>query len=320
MGDFLWDIIPWGYQVLLDVEGMRNDFLNAVFPIITDIGSEIGYLVILTVIYWCINKQAGLGLAYAYLFTATLNTWIKDIWHMPRPDDPALESVLEQAGITRRLTPLRHETSPSFLSGHTQGAVVSWSYMAYRFKKAWFWVVATIIVILIGFSRMYLGVHFPQDVIGGLVVGVIYLLLWLPAEPYVRARLSELTPRRRYGLAVFVPLAVLIVHPVKDTASAMGAAIGLGLGFVLEGQTLRFTVEGEWWRRVLRGILGLVVVLIAYLGLSALFGPFDESMGAAMAIVWRAIRYALVGFAGGWVAPWLFTASKLAKREQSRAA
>lgn len=317
MGDFLWSIIPWGYQVLLSVEGMRNGFMDAVFPIITDIGSEMGYLVILSLVYWCISKPVGQGLAYAYLFSTTLNTWIKDIWRIPRPDDPALEGTLERAGITRRLNPLRHETSPSFLSNHTQGAVVSWGYMAYGFKKAWFWVVAVIMVALLGFSRMYLGVHFPQDVIGGLVVGVVYLLLWLLAEPYVRTRLFELNLGWRYVLAVLAPLTVLMVHPVEGAATPMGAAIGLGVGFVLEGQTLCFAVEGKWWRRVLRGALGLVVVFAVYFGLSALFGLFDESMGAVMEIVWRIVRYALVGFVGGWVAPWLFTLSRLAEREQS---
>ncbi len=319
MGDFLWSIIPWGYQVLLSVEGMRNGFMDAVFPIITDIGSEVGYLVILSLVYWCVSKPVGQGLAYAYLFSTTLNTWIKDIWRIPRPDDPALEGKLERAGITRRLNPLRHETSPSFLSNHTQGAVVSWGYMAYGFKKAWFWVVAVIMVALLGFSRMYLGVHFPQDVIGGLVVGVVYLLLWLPAEPYVRTRLLELNLGWRYVLAVLAPLTVLMVHPVEGAVTPMGAAIGLGVGFVLEGQTLCFAVEGKWWRRVLRGALGLVVVFAVYFGLSALFGLFDESMGAVMEIVWRIVRYALVGFVGGWVVPWLFTLSRLAERERSTA-
>jgi hypothetical protein len=189
--------------------------------------------------------------------------------------------------------------------------------MAYGFKKAWFWVVAVIMMALLGFSRMYLGVHFPQDVIGGLVVGIVYLLLWLLAEPYVRTRLSELNLGWRYVLAVLAPLTVLMVHPVEGAATPMGAAIGLGVGFVLEGQTLCFAVEGKWWRRVLRGALGLVVVFAVYFGLSALFGLFDESMGAVMEIVWRIVRYALVGFVGGWVAPWLFTLSRLAEREQS---
>jgi membrane-associated phospholipid phosphatase len=317
MSDFLWRIISWGYQVLLNIEGMHNGFMDAAFPIITDIGDEMGYLVILSLVYWCINKAVGQGMAFAYLFSTTLNTWIKDFFRIPRPDDPVLEATLQRAGITHRLNPLRHETSPSFLSNHTQGALVSWGYMAYGFKKAWFWVVAVIMVILLGFSRLYLGVHFPQDVIGGLVIGVVFLLLWIRAEPYARTRLSELSLGWRYALAVLVPLVLLMVHPAEGVATPMGAVIGLGVGYVLEGQTLCFAVEGEWWRRVLRGALGLVVVFAVYLGLSALFGLFDESMGAAMAIVWRVIRYAMVGFVGSWVAPWLFTLSRLAEREQN---
>ena len=59
------------------------------------------------------------------------------------------------------------------------------------------------------------------------------------------------------------------------------------------------------------------MVFAAYFGLSALFGLFDESMGAAMELVWRVIRYALVGFVGGWAVPWLFTLSRLADRAES---
>ena len=316
MGDFLWRIIPWGYQVLLDVEGMRTAFLDALFPIITDLGSEMAYIVILSLVYWCVNKQVMQGLAYAYLLAMTLNTWLKDLWRIPRPDDPALEDTLQQAGILQRLQPLRHETSPAFPSGHTQGAATAWSYMAYRFKRTWFWIAAAILIVLIAFSRMVVGVHFPQDVIGGLAVGAAYLLLWLWAEPSVRGWLARPGAAWRYALAVLVPLAALLVHPVEGTATSIGALIGLGIGFLLEGQTLRFTTAGKWWQRILRGVLGLAVVLLAYFGLSALFGLFDERMGEAMAIVWRVIRYALVGLAGGWVAPWLFTVSGLARKEK----
>ena len=162
-----------------------------------------------------------------------LNCWLKDLWRIPRPDDPALEDLLQQAGIADRVQPLRNETSLAFPSGHTQGAVVAWGYMAYHFKKLWFWVMAVLIIVLIGFSRMVLGVHYPQDVIGGLIVGAVYLVLWLWAEPYVRRWLFSLRVGWRYLLAVLVPLAVLLIHPVEATATTMGAVLGLGVGFVL---------------------------------------------------------------------------------------
>lgn len=304
MDDILWGLIPWGYQTLLQIELLRTAALDAVFPLITDLGSELSYLTILSIVYWCLDKSIGQGLSYAFLFTATLNTWLKDIWQIPRPNSPALEAKLEQADITLRLRPIRHETSPSFPSGHTQGAVVAWGYMAARFAKRWFWIVAAVIVGLIAFSRMYLGVHFPQDVIGGFIIGVLYVAAWLWAEPRARERASALDRRWRYALVVLIPLGVLLIHPVNGTATTLGAIMGLGVGFVLESETLRFSVVGPLWQRIARAVLGLLIVGIAYVGFSALFGLFDETMGIAMEIIWRTLRYGLIGFVGGWVAPW----------------
>ena len=315
MGSFLWELIPWGYSVLLALEPFRNALLDFLFPIITDLGGEQGYLIILAVVYWSINKSVGRGLAYSYLCTATLNSWLKGIWQLPRPDSAALEDTLNQAGISERLKPLIHESSPSFPSGHTQGAFAAWGYMAARFQRGWFWIVAAIVATLIAFSRMYVGVHFPQDILAGFVIALLYLLLWLWLEPPVRAKLEKTSTTERYALAILAPLLLLLVYPVDNTATPLGAMIGLGVGFVLEGETLNFKVNGAWWQRVLRGIIGMVLVFAVYFGLSALFGRFDERMGAIMELVWRLIRYSLVGFVGSWVAPWLLIQLRLLERE-----
>ena len=317
MTEILWELIPWGYQVLLQIERWRTDLLDAVFPIITDIGGEIGYLIILSLVYWCVNKSIGKRLSYAYLFTATLNAWLKAIWRIPRPDSPALEPELQKANLSARLQPIRHETSLSFPSGHTQGAVVAWGYMAVRFARRWFWIVAVAMIGLIAFSRMYLGVHFPQDVIAGLVIGLLYVALWLWAEPRLHRWIATISVRQRYALAALVPLGVLLIHPVKDTATTLGAITGMGVGYVLESETLRFTVAGPFWQRAARAIVGLLLLILAYVGLSALFGLFDEQMGMTMAIIWRTLRYSLIGFVGSWIVPWSQMRVGLFKREKT---
>jgi hypothetical protein len=193
-----------------------------------------------------------------------------------------------------------------------------WGYLIYHIKKTWFRVLALIFIALIGFSRMYLGVHFPQDVIGGLVFGVIYLVLWIALEPRVRGWLVKQPIGLRYALAVLVPLAFWLVYPDRVIAEPMGAALGLGVGYILEGQTVRFNSGGSAGCRVLRAAVGLVIVVAAYFGLSMLFGTFDETMGEQMEAVWRFVRYAIIGFGGGWFMPWLFVKTGLAEQESAQ--
>jgi membrane-associated phospholipid phosphatase len=317
MGDLLWSLVPWGYRALLSLEGIRSGVLTLFFSVITDLGSNFGYLVILSLTYWCIDKRVGQGLAYASLFSATLNIWIKHLWNIPRPGDAALDGVLKRAGIGRRVTPLRQATLPSFPSGHAQGAAVTWGNIAHHAdagpaRKRRIWYAVVLLVALIAVSRLYLGVHFPQDVLAGLAIGAVYLAAWLWIEPRVRSRMAALNLGWQYGLAVLIPLAALVVLPSDDTTAAMGAAMGLGVGYLLEGQTLRFTVAGVGWKRVLRGALGLALMIAAYLSLTALFGLVD--VAPAVEFAWRTLRYALLGFAGGWGVPWVLVQVGLAGR------
>jgi membrane-associated phospholipid phosphatase len=319
MTDWLWELIPWGYRVLLNIESIRSGALTLFFSAITDLGSNVGYLVILTVLYWCVDKHAGIGLTYCSLFSATFNVWLKQIWSIPRPGEAALDSLLDRAGIDQRVTPLRKASLASFPSGHSQGAAVTWGYVAHilsarRVRKRWAWGGAILIAALIAFSRLYLGVHFPQDVIAGLAIGAAYLALWLSAEPHARSWLAGRSLGWRIALALGVPIVLLALRPGEDTAAAMGAAAGMGLGSLLEKETVDFSVAGKTGKRVLRAVLGLALLLAAYLGLSALFDLVH--LEGALEYAWRAFRYALIGLSGGWGVPWVFVRIGLAARKE----
>lgn len=315
MENLLWDLVPWGYQLLLEIESWRTPLLDAFFPAITELGNEYFYIIFFTLLFWCYDKRVGIGAAYATLFSTTFNSWIKRYFDIPRPASPALDMQLDDAGITGRLDPLFHETSPSWPSNHSQGAMVMWSYVASKVKKGWFWAIAIALILLIAFSRMYGGVHFPQDVIGGLLIGAIFLALWSLGEPRAIPALASLSEPIKIGLAIAIPLIVMLAIRTDDSVSAMGAISGATVAFLLEARKLRFSPAGSWWKRILRGIVGLVVVFATYLGLSALFGLFDESLGEFLAMLLRAFRYALVGFVGFYIAPWLFLRFGLAERE-----
>lgn len=309
MTELLASLIPWGTGAILWVQSFRHPFLDALFQAATFLGEEEFYLIFLPFIYWCLNKQVGVGLAYISLFSPYLNSVVKVTFRLPRPSDP-------------RLVLLRTETSPSFPSNHAQGAVINWGYLATRFRHKIFSIVAVVLVLLIAFSRIYVGVHFPQDVVGGLLIGLLLLVTYNWIVGTVEKRRFDLPLPIKLTLSAVAPLALLFAHPfdvdgtypAELAATTMGTFLGMSIGFIMEREHIRFKVNGLWWKRGLRFILGMVLVVIFYLGLKVMF---PEEVSHSVAIALRMVRYSLVGFATAFLAPWLFVATSLAEREEA---
>ena len=305
MHEFLMSLIPWGTEAILWIQAFSTPFLDGLFTVATFLGEEEFYLVLLPLIYWCFDKRTGMSLAYVFLLSAYLNSFLKDVFAIPRPDDPHIRF-------------LRRETSPSFPSGHAQGATVVWGYLATQWHNVAFWAVAIVLVFLCSLSRMYVGVHFPQDLVGGITIGVLYLWAfnWLAAN--WGRKFAEIPLVAKASLSLLLPTALLIAHPSEDAATTMGALAGMGLGFLLEGKLVGFSADGLWWRRVLRFLVGLILIGVFYVGLKAVFPtevvPFPSaSLRAGLALALRAIRYGVVGMVGTFVAPWIFVKTTLAE-------
>ncbi len=308
MGEWLESLVPWGTEVLVTVQSYSNEWLVAIFTGFTFLGYGEFYLVFLPLIFWCIDKQIGIGLAYLSLLSAWLNNAVKYLFAIPRPSDP-------------RLVVPRPETNPSFPSGHAQNAVANWGYLALRFRNRILWVIAVVVILGIGLSRMVLGVHFPQDVIGGWLIGIVLLVVYAWAEVPVRRWIAGQKTIVQFVLAVAVPVLLIFLHPAdtdglypaEGAITPMSALAGLGVGLIMERAWVRFTVEGEWWRRGLRLLIGLVVVAIFYLGPSLLL-PEGMAYGPEAAV--RFLRYGLLGWVMAFLCPWLFVRLRLAGQEE----
>ncbi|MBN1314349.1 MAG: phosphatase PAP2 family protein [Anaerolineales bacterium] len=303
MNDWLWQIIPWGYNILLNIEHWRTPVFDTFFSGITFLGSEWFYILFLPIVYWSIGKEIGLGLSYASLFSTYLNDWLKNYFAIPRPYDDSLKSILVRAGVTRQIDPLFHETSPSWPSNHSQGSVIVWGYLASQLKKGWFWALAILLAGSIAFSRMYGGVHFPQDVISGILLGVILLCLWLIFEGRVVHLLVSFAFRFRIILVILVPLLGFMLIPSSTSGMIAGTLLGLGTGYLIEAKTTDFLVAGPWYKKGLRSIVGVILILGIYLALKALFSPIT---GEFLVIIFRMIRYCLVSLTASFFAPLIF--------------
>ena len=92
----------------------------------------------------------------------------------------------------------------------------------------------------------------------------------------------------------------------------MGTILGMSVGFLFEPRYIRFRVDGPWWKRLLRLVLGLIVVLFFWQG-PKLVIPTDIAHGLAIAL--RFLRYVCTGLAAILLAPWIFVKLRLAQVE-----
>lgn len=300
-------VLEWGIELILGLRRLVPG-LVAPFEAITFLGNEMFFLLLIPFVYWCLDRRTGARLTALFLLSAYLNTAVKWLADQPRPFDLAFDRIQHLFKYPLEEAKERYEAyGGGFPSGHAQNSIVIWGYLATQIKRAWLWVIAGLLVLLVPLSRVYLAVHFPHDILGGYVLGLALLLLYLWLEPKVEARLAEAGPAWQLAIALTIPALTMIL--VRDEASVTAGAtlMGMGVGFVLERRWVGFESIGVWWKQVLRYAFGIAVLLGLYAGLKAAFSSLEP------VLLFRFFRYGLMGLWGGFGAPWAFVRLRLAE-------
>lgn len=249
-------------------------------------------------IYWCCDRAAGARLLILFLISAYLNTIAKVLLDQPRPFqyDPRVKALVPASG-------------GGLPSGHTQGAVVVWGYLAAWVRQAWMWGLAGFLMIGIPISRLYLGVHFPTDLIGGYILGAVLLVVYLQFASKAEAWLVQKGIAWQLIVATFLPIVFILISlaGAVNSLNAAGILLGFAPGIILERRWIKFCSGGSLVRRLLRFVVGLIVIFVIWMGLKMAFSGWEP------ASLYRVVRYALVGLWGGFGAPWLFVRLKLAE-------
>lgn len=307
-------------------------WLEAPMKGFTFLGSEEFFLLGLPIIYWCVDAGIGLRLGVILLLNGGLNSILKLAFHGPRP-----------YWVSTQVKALMAETSFGAPSGHAQIATGLWGMLASQVRRPWAWATAIFLVLMIGLSRLYLGVHFLHDVLLGWLFGALalwaLLRLWDRAAAWVKTKSTG----QQVGLAFALSILMLVIGaiafgalrnwplPAEWTANAIAAGVeadelpdpvslnsvitsaatlfGLLAGMAWMQTRGGFHAGGSLGQRVLRFLVGLVGVAILWYGLGAVF-PRGEEL---VAYIFRYLRYALIG---GWIsagAPWVFIRFGLAK-------
>jgi membrane-associated phospholipid phosphatase len=304
-----------------------GDWLTPVMKFFTVLGDEEFYLLIMPAIYWCFDTLMGTRLALMLVVTTGTNSILKLAFHSPRP--------FWVSGEVRAFT---GETSFGIPSGHAQNATTLWGTWASSIKKRWAWYLALFFAAMIGISRLYMGVHFPIDVLSGWLVGALLLWIFIRLEKPVGHRIKSQSTLRQILIILGIGAAILVIGNLMiaslanwqipaewvENATQAGAApeplsrdgittaagvfLGLALGLILIKRRGGFSPKGPAVQRVLRYLLGIVGTLAIWAGLKAVFPSGETLLPQAL----RLLRYALIGF---WVtagAPLVFLALKLA--------
>lgn len=292
-----------GFLYLL--EKIRMPGLNELMLLITRLGEETAFLVVALIVFWCVDKKKGYYVMAVGFLGTMINQILKLSFRIPRPWvlDPDF-TILEQAREAA--------TGYSFPSGHTTSAVGTFGCLAVVAEKKWWRNVCIAIAVLVGLSRMYVGVHTPADVLVGAATSLI--LIWLLRKPTLEGGIWEM----KAVIAVMVAVSVLFllyvsfwnfpedIDPhnmesgVKNAYTMIGALVGIAVVYLVDVKHLHFTEKAVWWVQIIKIVVGLGLVLAVKEGLRA---PLELILPVYPA---RAVRYFLIVVMAGAVWPMSF--------------
>ena len=283
-------ILEWGIEVIVATQTIRSPALDVFFQGVTFLGDAEFYLLLAPIFIWSVNYKLGARLGVLLLLSSYINEALKNALMQPRPCEPRPDLCIDQAegyGIP---------------SGHSQNAIVFWGVIAHWISKVWAWAVAILLMLLIGLSRIYLGVHFPSDVFVGWVLGIVILGLYIVLGERVEKWLGGLSLAVQILLALALPILLLAIQPSDVMVQVTGAFAGIAVGVALGIRYLDFDAGGQFWKRAVRFLLGVAVVAAIFFGMRIIFPGEGESLYA----IFRYIRYGSVGLWISLGAPWLF--------------
>lgn len=286
---------------LWTLSSLRTPALDQIFQIITYLGQELIPIIVICALYWCYNKKLATTIGFTYLISGLMVQGLKITFRIPRPWilDPKFKPVEKAVAAA---------TGYSFPSGHTQSATSLFTPLALFFQKWWQKFICVALFLLVGLSRMYLGVHTPADVCTAILLTVLISLIIWKGQNY----LEDASHMRKIIIPLLVATVFLCIYGyllyhrgiiehryVTDCYKMAGASIGFMTGWYLERTTLSFSNEGCTKKELLiRLIAGMILTIIIHIVPKLLAFEF---------LLWDMLRYALVVF---WIIygyPYLFT-------------
>lgn len=288
---------PWGrcvqscMELIYALQEVASPALDRLMMLVTNVGSEQVYVALLVVAYVVVDARLGRSLAIIFMSSMYLNALLKIVFSTQRPFeiDPTVAR-----------SPAAVDTAPGhgFPSGHAQGAMTFWGGAAVFVRRSWFTLLAALLVAAVGVSRLYLGVHMPIDVVGGMTIGLVVVAVG------VMFQRSGVRPSRPLiiVLGLLGPVVLQLLVPAENSGVLLG---GLA-AFMVGPELFRHETKGPLPGRVILGAIAIALVFGALMGSSVLLSE-DVKRSA----IGEYVRYLCIGLVGTVVAPYIGRATGL---------
>lgn len=286
-------------EFLHTLQELRTPFWNEFFQIVTRLGEELFLMAVLGIMYWCVHKEFAYRLGFSFFMSGLAVQTMKITFRVSRPwvRDPSLQPVggAEHAA-----------TGYSFPSGHTQTASSLYGTFLWKAKRWWLKAIFAAVIALVAFSRMYLGVHTPADVLAAMCVTI--LLTGAVNIAYDKGIFTEHKKAVMYGVIALSAVSMIYakvlqlqgivsVEKVADSVKAAAAGIAFGIGWYLETTYINFPVRTKKpWHQAVKLLAGLVGVIIIKSGIKNVFGEtlFVDGVRYFLLVLWVTYLYPLL--------------------------
>ncbi len=276
----------WEISLMEAFQSVSNGVLTAVAKFFTLLGDEYLVILVLGLLYWCVDKKLGRRAALALSGTMIFGTLIKGAFQRRRPymDNKSVKCIRAAHPDEDIMSPAAQGFSMPSL--HASMSVSVYGTLAHETKKPPYIALGFLLPFFIGLSRIYLGVHYPTDVLLGWFIGLILVFVLNGVD-------------RKFGYRIGF-LAVLIIGSAgffycrdDEFFSSYGIAIGLLLGFMYEEKYVNFEKSSKWWSYIVRPVLGVLIFAIISVLLKI---PAKAISAEWLSFVFRLVRYAVSTF------------------------
>ena len=292
--------IPFELRLMEWLQAHLPDWSIGAISALSVFGEEMLLVLILGFVYWSWNKRMGKRLGLVLIAVQICTAMIKNVVLRLRPyiasDNIKLLRKIDADADIYDVAAQGY----SFPSGHSANSTAVYGDIHRQVRKKWTLALAVALPLLVGFSRVAVGAHFPTDVLAGWALGLVLIFL----VPFLESRIKN-----RFVFYLIFLLAGLpgfFFCRSSDYFSSCGMLLGCTLGIAFEGKFVNFENTRSPLRMILRVVFGVAV----YFALNTLLKmPFSKDFlesGSFLSLLTRTLRYAVVAFVCFGVYPLLF--------------